>query len=233
MGKTIYFHAWICNLCNLARAGVVAQEQTCEKILPCVSDHAGPQASAPEGECAEERSEDSNHKHALHALVAVGGAEQKSLRNNSHQRVAAGGMELLLQVSAKDQFFTEPRGNGDRSKEDELPQSVWCKEVKRADHFLCLLHVLGVVETELSERESHPGKNTEGNDPEPGGDADVKQDVFGGLPLSSYKITQTKAAPVNAQPDNEDHGPLNNHGGDVEGKPPAVLHRSAQPVCLA
>src|SRR5260370_38501004 len=108
MGKTIYFHAWICNLVNSSRAGVGGQEQTCEKILPRVSDHAGPQASAPEGECAEERSKDSNHKHALHALVAVAGAEQKSLRNNSHQRVAAGGMERLLQVSAKDQLFKQP-----------------------------------------------------------------------------------------------------------------------------
>src|SRR5260370_33864036 len=100
MGKTIYFHAWICNLVNSSRAGVGAQEQTCEKILPCVSDHAGPQASAPEGEGAEERSEDSNHKHALHALVALGGPEQKSFRNNARQRVAAAGMALRLPGSA-------------------------------------------------------------------------------------------------------------------------------------
>src|SRR5262249_37891221 len=93
-------------------------------IEHAVSNHSWAQTLAPQSKEPEHQPKDKDQRHAPHPLVAMPGAEDESRSDKPGVDVPAKNRELLLQVSAEDNFFHEAGNSAQQNEEQKSVQGM-------------------------------------------------------------------------------------------------------------
>src|SRR5215470_1714148 len=98
----------LCSPCS--KLSFLRQEVTdnpSESVLACVRNHSRTQTFAPQSEQSEQCAEDCDAYHVLGTFVTMGSTKNHRRTNYSRIDVSCDHSDLLLQISAKQNFFHE------------------------------------------------------------------------------------------------------------------------------
>src|ERR1700722_6048686 len=93
---------------------IMSQQHQCDTadgIVPGVCDHSCSKSSAQQREHAKHRAVRGDEQHSCDSFVAVRTAKHQSGERDTDPHSAPHACELLLQVTAEDQFLANARGN--------------------------------------------------------------------------------------------------------------------------
>jgi hypothetical protein len=107
-----------------------AEDDYAQNIGPGVRDHARPQAAPPDREQAEQDSEKSDSGCRAYPFVKVANAEDNRLEKDGQGGAADDGLKLLLQIVAKSEFLTKPRGKGEREPREAFKKASGKKPLR-------------------------------------------------------------------------------------------------------
>ena len=96
-----------------------AKQETRKSIVPCVCHHGRAQTFREVSKNSEHGAEDCDEHHAASTFVTVTASENDGGRHKADINVAAEDANLLLQISAKDNFLHESRGATESNPHNE------------------------------------------------------------------------------------------------------------------
>jgi hypothetical protein len=99
------------------------QGKTADGIVPGMRDHSGPQSSPPQREHAKHRAVRGDEQHSRDSFIAVRATKYQRGEQNTGPDAAPQASKLLLQVTAKDQFFAEAGGDAENQEQHHLHSS--------------------------------------------------------------------------------------------------------------
>jgi len=179
-----------------------------------MGEHSGTRTPAPEREQTVERAEHGDHDDVLDSLIGVTDPEAHGLDQQCESWSTGPRLQLLLEVSAKDELLAESRGraNGDpdgdlrrapRKEPTDGLRSVWPEKPVR------------------KKRSRLP------NDPERNGDRNVARDILRARPPSPHDLMKRRTAAGRERPDIVEECPVEQESGQVDPDNASMLRREA------